>query len=122
MSPLLLENTSAPIRQPSQTCKGYSDSKGSQDWALEISAAELEASRARKRRKVKMSPNSKFTNIKAIRKAQIEAGEIEDNTDESSESENPSDGEILSFLGRPTCGGVPDVGVGRYSVNSIRDS
>ncbi|KAL0937068.1 transposase [Colletotrichum truncatum] len=51
--------------------------------------AEVEAGMVRKRRKVQMSPNSKFANIEAIHKAQIEAGEIEDSSDESSEPELP---------------------------------
>ncbi|KAH9236439.1 hypothetical protein K456DRAFT_1721795 [Colletotrichum gloeosporioides 23] len=37
-----------------------------------------------------MSPNSKFADIEAIRRAQIEAGELENSTDEFSESENPT--------------------------------
>ncbi|KAF4485948.1 hypothetical protein CGGC5_v005867 [Colletotrichum fructicola Nara gc5] len=60
---------------------------------IEALQAEVDASRARKRKKVKMSPNSKFADIEAIRRAQIEAGELESSTDESSESENPSDSE-----------------------------
>ncbi|KAK2728236.1 transposase [Colletotrichum kahawae] len=40
-----------------------------------------------------MSPHSKFADIEAIRRAQIEAGELESSTDKSSESENPSDSE-----------------------------
>ncbi|KAK2770105.1 transposase [Colletotrichum kahawae] len=75
MSPLLLENISTPAKPAGQVYKRLSDSK------------------ARKRKKVKMSLNSKFTDIEAIRRAQIEAGELESSTDESSESENPSDSE-----------------------------
>ncbi|KAK2762452.1 transposase [Colletotrichum kahawae] len=75
MSPLLLKNTSTPAKPAGQVY------------------AEVDASRARKRKKVKMSLNSKFADIKAIRRAQIEAGELESSTDESSESENPSDSE-----------------------------
>ncbi|KAF5517530.1 putative RNA-directed DNA polymerase from transposon X-element [Colletotrichum aenigma] len=60
---------------------------------IEALQAEVDASRVRKRKKVKMSPNSKFADIEAIRRAQIEAGELESSTDESSESENPSDSE-----------------------------
>nr|XP_036576889.1 transposase [Colletotrichum truncatum]KAF6783710.1 transposase [Colletotrichum truncatum] len=51
--------------------------------------AEVEAGMVRKRRKVQMSPNSKFANIEAIHKAQIEASEIKDSSDESSEPELP---------------------------------
>ncbi|KAF6809209.1 transposase [Colletotrichum plurivorum] len=52
---------------------------------------EVDVSRARKRKKVKMSPNSKFANIVAIRRAQIEAGEVDDSSNESSASNNPSE-------------------------------
>ncbi|KAH9232410.1 hypothetical protein K456DRAFT_1725728 [Colletotrichum gloeosporioides 23] len=37
-----------------------------------------------------MSPNSKFADIEAVRRAQIEAGELEDSIDGSSESEDPN--------------------------------
>ena len=60
---------------------------------VEALEAQVEAGRARKRKKVKLSPNSKFADIEAIHKAQLEAGEIEDNTAESSESE------LLSEIG-----------------------
>lgn len=40
-----------------------------------------------------MSPNSKFADIEAIRRDQIEAGEVEDSINESGELENPSDDE-----------------------------
>lgn len=53
--------------------------------------AQLEAIKPRKRKKVKTSPNSKFANIKSIRKAQLEAGYVEDQSVESSASENPSE-------------------------------
>jgi len=53
--------------------------------------AQLEAARPKKRRKVKTSPNSKFANIEAIRRAQIEAGEVENEPDESDGSEIPGD-------------------------------
>ncbi|KAK2746107.1 DUF300 domain-containing protein [Colletotrichum kahawae] len=56
---------------------------------IEALQAEVDASRARKRKKVRISPNSKFADIEAIRRAQTEAGELENSTDESSESENP---------------------------------
>ncbi|KAK1837875.1 transposase [Colletotrichum chrysophilum] len=40
-----------------------------------------------------MSPNSKFADIDAIRRAKIEVGELENSTDGSSESGSPSDSE-----------------------------
>ena len=58
---------------------------------IEVLQAQVDASRARKRRKVKISPNSKFADIEAIRRTQIEVGEVDDNSDESSDLENPSD-------------------------------
>ncbi|KAH9233098.1 hypothetical protein K456DRAFT_53766, partial [Colletotrichum gloeosporioides 23] len=89
MSPLLLENISTPAKPAGQVCKGVSDGKRK----IEALQAEVDASRARKRKKVKMSLNLKFADIEAIWRAQIEAGELESSTDESSESENPSDSE-----------------------------
>ena len=53
--------------------------------------AQVEAGKARKRRKVKTSPNSRFADIKAIHKAQVEAGEAEESSDESSESDISSE-------------------------------
>jgi hypothetical protein len=44
-----------------------------------------------KRKKVKLSPNSKFVDIESIRKAQIEARHIQPDMDESSKSELSSD-------------------------------
>ena len=60
---------------------------------IEALQAQVDANRARKRKKVKMSPNSKFAGIEAIQRAQIEAGEVENSADEFSDSENPSDSE-----------------------------
>jgi 4-hydroxybenzoate polyprenyltransferase len=53
--------------------------------------AQVEAGRARKRRKVQTSPNSKFANIEAIYRAQLEVGEAGDNPIESSESDLSSE-------------------------------
>lgn len=58
---------------------------------VEALEAQVEAGRARTRMKVKLSPNSKFADIEAIHKAQLEAGEIKDNTAESSDSDLPSE-------------------------------
>ena len=52
---------------------------------------QVEAVRPRKKKRVQISPNSKFANVEAIYKAQIEAGEKTDGTAESSESELPSE-------------------------------
>ena len=53
--------------------------------------AQVEASKARKRRKVRTSPNSKFADIRAIHKAQVEAGDIEIEPDESRGSDIASE-------------------------------
>ena len=53
--------------------------------------AQVEAGKRRKRKKVKTSPNSKFANIEAIYKAQMEVGEVENSLDESSDSDIPSE-------------------------------
>ncbi|KZL64103.1 transposase, partial [Colletotrichum tofieldiae] len=60
---------------------------------LELLQAQVANTAARKRRAVQLDPNTKFANIKDIQKAQIEAGEKEDITDGSSESEYPSEAE-----------------------------
>jgi hypothetical protein len=76
--------------------KGYDE----KDWQLkmalrenEVLKAKLEAAAPLKRRKVETSPNSRFVNIRAIRRAQIEAGVIEaESADEegSEGSETPN--------------------------------
>jgi hypothetical protein len=55
--------------------------------------AQLEALRPRKKKKAQISPNSKFADIDAIYRAQVEAGDQVDNTVESSDPELPSDPE-----------------------------
>jgi hypothetical protein len=76
--------------------KGYDE----KDWQLKMALREkkvlkttLEAAATSKRRKVEASPNSRFVNIRAIRRAKIEAGEIEaGSADEegSEESKTPN--------------------------------
>ena len=66
------------------------------DYKLRIQSLEvqLEKARPRKQRKVKTSPNSKFADIKSIKKAQIEAKEasiIEDNREEANKSDSTLD-------------------------------
>lgn len=75
--------------------KGYDEI----DWQLkvlqrenEILRGKLEAVAPSKRKKVETSPNSRFVSIEAIRRAKIEAGEIEaESADEegSEKSETP---------------------------------
>lgn len=60
-------------------------------YKVQALEAQIEAAKARKRKKVKTSPNSKFANIEAIYRAQVEAGEVENRLDESSESDIPSE-------------------------------
>jgi hypothetical protein len=60
---------------------------------VEALKAELDSGRARKRKRVQINPNSKFADIEAIYKAQVEAGEVNDRLDESSESGLSSEGE-----------------------------
>ncbi|KAI1855983.1 uncharacterized protein JN550_013924 [Neoarthrinium moseri] len=57
---------------------------------IEALEARLEAVRPRKRKKVELSPNSKFANIEDIYKAQIAAGEVETSLDEESDGESTS--------------------------------
>ncbi len=57
--------------------------------------AQVESLKSRKRKKVKLSPNSKFASINAIRKAQIEAGVVDDSLiDDSEVSELDSEASI----------------------------
>ncbi|KAF4893324.1 Jerky protein-like protein-like [Colletotrichum fructicola] len=76
--------------------------KGFQDQAFQLVTAQHEIqllqakvnnNTIRKRKAVPTNPNTKFANIKDIRQAQIEAGEAEDSTDESSVSGYPSEAE-----------------------------
>lgn len=60
---------------------------------VEALEAELDSGRARKRKRVQINPNSKFADIEAIYQAQVEAGEVNDRLDESSESGLLSDDE-----------------------------
>jgi 4-hydroxybenzoate polyprenyltransferase len=55
--------------------------------------AKFEAARPRKRKKVELSPQSKFANIEDIRRAQIAAGDVENSSSESSGSDIPSEAE-----------------------------
>jgi 4-hydroxybenzoate polyprenyltransferase len=59
----------------------------SQELKIKELEAEVEVRRTQKRRKVETSPNSKFVNIKAIRKAQLAAQGIEEDEEGSSSSE-----------------------------------
>ena len=64
----------------------------SQSERIKALEARLEALQPKKRRKVMLSPNSKFADIKAIQRAQIEAGVIEASvTDEEDTSESDSE-------------------------------
>ena len=74
--------------------KGYEE----KDFQLAIAQRKIkaleivvEAQRAKKRKRVETSPNSKFANIEAIRKAQMEAGDLVNTFSESDESDLPSE-------------------------------
>ncbi|TID04590.1 putative transporter [Colletotrichum higginsianum] len=56
---------------------------------LELLQAQVTNTAVRKRKAVQINPNTKFANIKDIQKAQVEAGDKEDITDESSEADLP---------------------------------
>ena len=58
---------------------------------MQVLEQQVESIRPRKKKKVQISPNSKFADIEAIHKAQIEAGEKKDGTAESSGPELPSE-------------------------------
>lgn len=58
---------------------------------MEALEQQVEAVRPRKKRRVQISPNSKFAGIEAIHKAQIEAGDKTDGIAESSSSELSSE-------------------------------
>jgi 4-hydroxybenzoate polyprenyltransferase len=63
---------------------------------IEQLEARVEQIKPRKKRKVQTSPNSKFANIKTIREAQIAAGELEIDTDDSESSiESSSTGDCI---------------------------
>ncbi|CCF47091.1 hypothetical protein CH063_04050 [Colletotrichum higginsianum] len=57
---------------------------------LELLQAQVTNTAVRKRKAVQINPNTKFANIKDIQKAQVEAGDKEDITDESSEADLPT--------------------------------
>ncbi|KAF4884514.1 hypothetical protein CGCF415_v015603, partial [Colletotrichum fructicola] len=60
---------------------------------IELLEAKVANTASRKRKAVQLDPNTKFATIKEIRQAQIEAGEAENDSDESSASELPSEAE-----------------------------
>ncbi|KAM9874670.1 transposase [Verticillium dahliae] len=64
-----------------------------QERRIQILEQQLEQARPRKRKKVQISPNSKYADIEAIHRAQIEAGDKEDSPGEISDSDLPSDPE-----------------------------
>ncbi|KAI1001695.1 hypothetical protein K3495_g6510 [Podosphaera aphanis] len=56
------------------------------DYQIAAAQQKIEAGRARKRRRVQTGPNSKFTGIESIRRAQIDAGDFINNTNKMSDS------------------------------------
>lgn len=55
---------------------------------IEALESQVEAGRARKRRRVQTDPNSKFADIESIRRAQIDAGDFINNINETSDLYN----------------------------------
>ncbi|KAI0999057.1 hypothetical protein K3495_g9137 [Podosphaera aphanis] len=53
---------------------------------IEALESQVEAGRARKRRRAQTDPNSKFADIKSTRRAQIDAGDFIKDTNETSDS------------------------------------
>ncbi|KZL64633.1 transposase [Colletotrichum tofieldiae] len=60
---------------------------------IQLLQAQVSNTAARKRKAVQIDPNTKFANISDIRQAQLEAGEVEINADESSASDCPIEAE-----------------------------
>ncbi|KZL81475.1 transposase [Colletotrichum incanum] len=60
---------------------------------IQLLQAQVNDSTKRKKRAVKVDPNTKFATISNIRQSQIEAGEVKVDTDGSSASDYPSEAE-----------------------------
>ena len=69
-----------------------------QEERIKALEAQLATLQPRKRKKVKLSPNSKFVDIRAIQKAQIDAGDIDDSLSEG-EQASESDSEASTLEG-----------------------
>ena len=65
---------------------------------IEAFESQVEAGRARKRRRVQTDPNSKFADIESIRRAQIDAGDFINNINETSDLYNSRQLIINLFL------------------------
>lgn len=53
--------------------------------------AQIEATRAVTRKRVQLDPNEVFADIEAIRKAQIDAGEVSADEEDSDDSSTPTE-------------------------------
>ncbi|KZL82369.1 transposase [Colletotrichum incanum] len=60
---------------------------------IQVLQTQVNNSTTRKKKAVKVDPNTKFATISNIRQSQIEAGEVEVDTDGSSASDYPSEAE-----------------------------
>ncbi|KAK1845088.1 transposase [Colletotrichum chrysophilum] len=60
---------------------------------IQLLQAQVNNSITRKRKAVHIDPNTKFATISNVRQAQIKAGDVINDTDESSASEYPSEAE-----------------------------
>ncbi|KAK8041338.1 transposase [Apiospora phragmitis] len=62
---------------------------------VEALQAQLEAVRPRKRKKVNLSPNSKFAKIEDIQRTRLAVGEAENSPNEESDSDNSEAGSCI---------------------------
>jgi 4-hydroxybenzoate polyprenyltransferase len=66
---------------------------------VEALEQQVESIRPRKKKKVQISPNSKFADIEAIHRAQVDAGDKSDSIAESSDTDSPSEAEDCIVVG-----------------------
>ncbi|KAK6208528.1 transposase [Colletotrichum tabaci] len=86
--------------------KGFSEQSyklATAQQQLELLQAQITNTAVRKRRVVQLDPNTKFATISDVQKAQVEAGEREDDAGEISGSEYPSEAEsCIVVASRPS--------------------
>ncbi|KAK8093427.1 transposase [Apiospora hydei] len=88
----LLKEYTTTQRQLFRKVRKAFDEKERQVEALQ---AQLEAVRPRKRKKVNLSPNSKFATIEDIQRTQLAVGEAENSLNEESDSDNSKAGSCI---------------------------
>ena len=108
---------------------------------MQVLEQQVNATRPRKKKRVQISPNSKFADVEAIYRAQIEAGDKDDSMAKSGDPELPSEQEdcivvaskrvelsdwrkglflVVGFWGVCKRGGGAEVGEGRYGIRQGR--